>query len=386
MIAPVKAEPSGHAPPRRRAMTITIAVFVILGLAWFLIWLFYWRFYESTDDAYTNGNLVNVTSVISGVPIAYFTDDTDYVEEGQLIVLLDDTPYQIAYDAALANLSETVLQVKQLYDTVEVNRASVKSKRTQRDLAKFDYDNRHNLIDSKAVSNEDYIHSQSSFIVSELALRQAEFELKKAKDAAGNTPIEKHPMIETQKENVRHAYYQLKHTAIYAPVTGHVAQRNVQVGQAVSPSVPLLAIIPQGYMWVDANYKETQLTDMRVGQKATVTLDIYGGGVVYKGKVQGIASGTGSVFSIIPPQNATGNWIKIVQRLPVRIELEPEEMKKFPLRVGLSAYVDVDITDTTLPFLTTTAAKRIVAETGVFEISFDEVNKVINEIISNNMR
>ncbi len=381
--------PPVAAPPRSNGRSRTIVFvtifFLLCGLAWFLYWFLYLQFEEYTDDAYANGNLVTINSAISGSVVAFYADNTDLVKEGQLLVLLDKTEYQVLYEKELAALASTVLQVRQLYDTVSTKQANVQNKRILQSKAKYDYDNRQGLVGSKAVSNEDFIHARDSLRTAELDLKQAEAELQVALDAAGITMIENHPTIEQQSANVRIAYYNLRHCAIYAPTTGYVAQRVVDVGQWVTPTTPLMAVIPIDYMWVDANFKETQLSKMRIGQPAKVWFDIYGSSVEYQGKVLGIASGTGSVFSIIPPQNATGNWIKIVQRLPVRISLDPDTAKKYPPRLGISAEVEVDITNTDLPFLAENPPTKPVATTRVFDLSFKKVDEIIDKIIKENL-
>jgi len=357
------------------------AAIVLAAIIWFLYWLFYLRFHAYTDDAYANGNMVNLNSAVSGSVISFYADDTDLVLEGQLLVKLDPTKYQVAFDKEMATLAERVLEVKQLYGTVEVRRAELESKRVALERAQYDFDNRSRLVTTQAISNEDFTHSKDDFLFAQAQHKQAEENLKVAQDAAGNTPWDEHPLLIEQKESVKTAYYNLKHCSIYAPTTGYVAQRAVEVGQWAEPSTNLLAIIPTNYVWVDANFKETQLTWMRIGQPATVWLDIYGSRVQYPGKVLGIASGTGSVFSIIPPQNATGNWIKIVQRLPVRISLDPEVVKKYPTRLGLSAEVDVDITNTDLPMLVPKATPKVVGRTNVFDISMETVDAQIDAVI-----
>ncbi len=370
----------------RSKALIWFTLFLLLaGIGWFCYWFFFLQYHEYTDDAYISGNLIPINSAINGSVIAFYADDTDLVKEGQLLVLLDPTDYKIIYENELATLAQVVLQVRQLYDTVLVDQAAVESKKATVANLLYDYENRLQLVGSLAVSNQDFVHAKNNLLVAQLDLQQAENQLKVAQAAAGNTPPERHPLIEQQKSRVRSAYYNLQHTEIIAPATGYVAQRNVNVGQWVTPNTNLMAIIPTNYMWVDANYKETQLTYMRVGQPASVWLDIYGDDVEYKGKVLGIASGTGSVFSIIPPQNATGNWIKIVQRLPVRIGLDAETLQKFPGRLGLSAETYVDITNQDLPMLTTVPNTKSIGTTNVFDIDMQKVNEVIDKVISENM-
>lgn len=358
---------------------------IILGIACFFYWYLYLRLYQSTGDAYASGNYVVVNSAIEGSVIAYFADDTDLVKEGQLLVLLDSTKLQIIYEKELATLASTVLQVRQLYDAVKINTAIEENRKALLERTRYDFQNRFNLIDSGAISDEDLVHAKNDLLVAEFNFKQAEYQLQSAQAAAGNTEIEKHPLIEQQKSNVRTAYYNLRHGSIYAPFTGYVAKRSVEVGQWISPRTALMAIIPTEYVWVDANFKETQLANMRIGQPASVWLDIYGSKVVYKGKVVGIASGTGSIFSLIPPQNATGNWIKIVQRLPVRISLDPKVVEKYPLRLGLSATVDVDITNQDLPLLANIPSEKAIAQTKVFDIQMEETNQLIAAIVQENL-
>jgi membrane fusion protein, multidrug efflux system len=364
---------------------ITAAI-LLAGLIWLLVWIFYLQYYEFTDDAFANGNLTNINAAVSGNVVSFNVQDTDWVKEGELIVSLDRSYYQVAYEKELETLASIVLQVSQLYDQVIVNKVLVENKKTILSKSKYDYENRRQLISSKAISNEDYTHSKDDFSVAQLDLELAEAQLKSAADAAGNTSLEEHPLLEKQKSTVRLAYYNLQHCCIYAPTTGYVAKRNVGVGQWVSPTANLMTIIPSQGVWVDANFKETQLTYMRVGQPATVWFDLYGSKVQFKGKVLGIASGTGSVFSIIPPQNATGNWIKIVQRLPVRISLDPQQVEKYPIRIGISAEVDVDITNQNLPRLVNVLSKQPVVETKVFNIDFAIVDQEIENVIQNNLK
>lgn len=360
-------------------------IFLTIAALWFSYWFFYLQFHESTDDAYANGNRVFINSVVNGSVIAFYADDTDFVTEGQLLVELDKTPFLITYEKELASLSSSVLQVKQIYDTVKANLAFVESKKALVEKAQYDFDNRAQLVDSLAVSNEEFIHARDNLKVAQLELEQAKYQYEVSKDSAGTTPPNEHPILLQQKSAVRQAYYNLKHCAIYSPCSGYIAQRTVEVGQSIVREKNLMVVIPMNYVWVDANFKETQLTKMRIGQPAKVTFDLYGSSVTYEGKVLGIASGTGSVFSLIPPQNATGNWIKIVQRLPVRISLDRKTLEKFPLRLGISAEVDVDVTDQKLPILATIPPKKAVSQTDIFTIDLDEIDQLMENIIQKQM-
>ena len=385
-LPPKPDEPTLPPPQRRNRMLwwFTIAL-VLAGVIWLLLYIFYLQYYESTDDAYVNGNLIQINSAISGSVIAFYADDTDLVREGQLLVELDQTDYLMRYEEALAALASTVLQVRQLYENVRANQANVESKSVALSRARYDYDNRAQLVGNEAVSKEDYIHSKDDVATAKTLFKQAEAQLAEARAAAGNTLLQNHPLLEQAKARVRETYYNLRHCSIYAPSTGYVAQRTVNVGQWVIPQTPIMAVIPKDYVWVDANFKETQLTYMRIGQPSTVWFDIYGSKVKYEGKVLGIASGSGSVFSLIPPQNATGNWIKIVQRLPVRISLDAEQLKKYPARLGISAEVSVDISNPNLPMLAIEPSIQPISTTQVFDIDLEKMNKIIEEVIQKNL-
>jgi membrane fusion protein (multidrug efflux system) len=382
-----KPAESNHIRNHARSPTLWMFTLflLIVGGAWLAYWFFYLQYHQHTDDAYANGNKVSINSAVTGTVIAFYADNTDLVEEGQLIIRLDPTDYRMKYEKELASLANTTLQVRQLYDNILVSIANRESKKALLDKAQFDYDNRKQLIQTHAVTNEDFIHSKDDLLVAQLALKQAEYQLQMSIDAVGEVTPDKHPMIEQQKGNVRTAFYDLTHCSIYAPTTGYVAQRAVNVGETVSTLRNLMAIIPIDYVWVDANFKETQLTYMRIGQPATVWFDLYGSSVKYEGKVLGIASGSGSVFSLIPPQNATGNWIKIVQRLPVRISLDPKTVKDYPTRLGISAEVDVDITNQDLPMLAPIPSTKLVDSTKVFEIDLKEVEALMDDIVLRNL-
>lgn len=385
--------PTNNPPPpplvpaksNAKALWSFTILLLIVGLAWLAYWFLYLQYHEYTDDANANGNMISINASVPGSVIAFYADDTNLVEQGQLLVELDPTDYRIRYENELAVLASVVLQVKQLYANVKANEANVESKKAVVERTSFDYENRLRLVDSQAVSNEDYVRARSEYLVAALGLDQAQQQLQMAKDAVGYSPIESHPLIEEQKAKVRAAYINLQHTSIYAPAKGYVAQRTVEVGQWATPTTRLLAVIPAEGVWVDANYKETQLKYMRIGQPATVKFDLYGSEVTFQGTVLGIASGTGSVFSLIPPQNATGNWIKIVQRLPVRVSLDPELVKEYPIRVGLSAEVTVDITDQTLPRLATSPSTNAVGKTSVFNLDLAPVDEAISEILEHNL-
>jgi len=373
---------------RSRSLWIFTFFLLAAGAGWYCYWFFYLQYHEFTDDAYANGNYININSVISGAVIAYYADNTDLVKEGQLLVELDSTNYQSIFDKELATLALVTLQVRQLYDNVKVSQALVRMRQTEMERTNFDFKNRLKLreMNPEAVAEEDYVHSEHNYHAAEYDLQQAQSQLKATLAAAGNTAPENHPLIEQQKKSVRIAYYQLQHCSIFSPQTGYVAQRNVEVGSWITPATNLMAVIPTDYVWVDANFKETELRKMRIGQPATVWFDIYGSRVMYEGKVIGIASGTGSVFSLIPPQNATGNWIKIVQRLPVRISLDQATLKNYPVRLGISAEVEVNVTNQDLPLLAPTPSTKPVSKTNVYDIQMQKLDQMMDQIVASNLK
>ncbi|BBI16973.1 HlyD family efflux transporter periplasmic adaptor subunit [Neochlamydia sp. S13] len=377
--------PSNTIKRNRKLWGFTL-ILVLASLSWGLLYVLYLQGYETTDDAYASGNMININPSITGSVIAYYVDDTDFVTEGQLLVQLDQTEYLLKYEHSLASLASTVLEVRQLYEKVKASQSTLEARKIALSKANYDYENRSHLVEMQAISKEEYTHSKADLSIAKATHQIAEAELAAAIAAVGNTSLECHPLLIEAKSQVRKSYYDLQHCRIYAPATGYVAQRTVNVGQSVRPQTPLMAIISQNDYWVEANFKETQLKFMRIGQPATINFDMYGSKIEYVGKVVGIASGSGSKFSLIPPQNATGNWIKIVQRLPVRISVEPEQMKKYPLRLGISAKVKVDISNQDLPMLASTSPGRPLAATTVFNVHLEPIDHVIDEVIQANLK
>jgi membrane fusion protein (multidrug efflux system) len=266
-------------------------------------------------------------------------------------VELDPTDKRLALDRAEADLAETVREVRQLYDNETSLQASVASRQSELDQAKRDVDREAPLAARKFIPEAEFQHTQTAYDTAVGALTEAKQQLAATAAAVGTTPPADHPRIKQAEASLRSAYIDLARTTIRAPVTGYVAKRTVQLGQEVQPGMPLLAIVPLDQIWIDANFKETSLSEVRLGQPATVHADFYGGGVTFHGRVAGLSAGTGSAFELLPPENATGNWIKIVRRVPVRIELDPAELDRNPLRTGLSTEVSIDVHDTSGPRL-----------------------------------
>jgi membrane fusion protein, multidrug efflux system len=333
--------------PKRRRSLIALGVLAILGAVGYgSYWLLSARYYESTDDAYVNDDLVQITSEVPGTVMALSVDDTQSVRRGQTLLELDPADAQVARSNAEARLAGTVRQVRTLFATAEQLRARISDREIELKRAQDDYHRRSNLLQDGAVSAEELSHSQDNIVQIRANLTEARQQLKATTVQIDGTTVATHPQVLASEAAVRDAALALRRTHISAPVAGVVARRSVQVEQRVAAGTPLMAVVPLNYVWVDANFKEVQLEDMRVGQPVEVRADIYGRSVKYHGKLVGLSAGSGSAFALLPAQNASGNWIKIVQRVPVRIALDPKELSAHPLRVGLSATVTVDVRKT----------------------------------------
>ncbi|WP_321814881.1 MULTISPECIES: EmrA/EmrK family multidrug efflux transporter periplasmic adaptor subunit [unclassified Paraburkholderia] len=367
---------------RKRMMTLLVLVIVIAAIAYGLYYFLVARFSEGTDDAYVNGNVVQITPQVTGTVIAVNADDTQTVKIGDPLVQLDPADSRIALQQAEANLGQTVRQVRGLFADDSQYEAQVAVRQADLSRAQDDLRRRMQVAQTGAVSQEEISHARDSVKSAEAALDAAQQQLAANRALTANTTIANHPNVMAAAAKVRDAYLTNARNTLPAPVTGYVAKRSVQVGQRVSPGTPLMSVVPLNAVWVDANFKEVQLKHMRIGQPVEMTADVYGSSVVYHGKVVGFSAGTGSAFSLLPAQNATGNWIKVVQRLPVRIALDPADLEKHPLRIGLSMQVDVNIKDDTGSQLGN--AQNTTYETNVFEKYGDEADAEIARIITEN--
>ncbi|WP_321923896.1 HlyD family efflux transporter periplasmic adaptor subunit [Paraburkholderia guartelaensis] len=344
--APANNDQQGTPPGRRKRLIALLgAVTLIAGAAYGAYYFTEGRFHESTDDAYVSGNLVQLTPQVTGTVVAVNTDDTQIVKQGDPVVTLDPADARIALADAEALLGQTVRRVSGLYVNNDFYAANVAQRESDLARANDDLRRRMAVADSGAVSAEDIAHARDAVQAAQAALDAARQQGAANHALTDRTSVEQHPDVLAAASKVRAAWLAYARDTLPAPVTGYVAQRQVQVGERVSPGTPLLAIVPLNGVWVDANFKEVQLKHMRIGQPVTLTADVYGSSVKYHGRIEGFSAGTGSAFATLPAQNATGNWIKIVQRLPVRIALDPRELAARPLRIGLSMTVDADTRD-----------------------------------------
>ena len=375
--------PASHGR-RKWLLGVLTLVFILGGGAYGTYWALIGRFEESTDDAYVAGNTVPLTTRVIGTVTAIRADNTQRVQEGQPLVLLDTTDARIALEQSEARLAQAVRQVQSLYQTEAQQDANVSLQRARLAQSRSDYRRDRDLIHRNFVSAQDYQHSGTQVDVDRAGLEVAEHQLAATRAAVANTELADHPQVRLAAANLRDAYVALKRTTIRVPVTGYVDKRNVQVGERVSPGTPLMAIVPLDQLWVDANFKESQLRNVRTGQPVNLTSDLYGGSVVYHGRVIGLGAGTGSAFAVLPPQNATGNWIKVVQRVPVRIGLEPGEVAAHPLRIGLSMEAVIDTHDRSGAILRADPQPRDVYVTHVYQDEDKGAGALISRIIQQN--
>jgi membrane fusion protein, multidrug efflux system len=331
---------------RNRALLILAVVALVGGLVWLTHMYLVGRFYESTDDAYISSDLVQITSEVPGTVIAVNVDDTQSVERGQVLAVLDPADAQVAISGAEAQLARAVRSVRGLFAQREQLQAQIAQRVADLTRVQQDLDRRQGLLSDGAVSGEELSHSHDAVAVARAALDAAREQLNVTDAQIQGTTIETHPQVLDAEAAVRNAALALHRTELRAPVSGVIAKRSVQVGQRVAAGSPLMALVPLDDVWVDANFKEVQLRSMRVGQPVTLHADLYGGRVDFHGRLAGLSAGSGSAFALLPAQNASGNWIKIVQRIAVRITLDPQELKAHPLRVGLSMSAHVDVHDT----------------------------------------
>ncbi|MGC4009291.1 MAG: efflux RND transporter periplasmic adaptor subunit [Pseudomonas sp.] len=384
MSTATQETPNGN-PKRKRWLLILLAVVILAGLASVAWEVLYGRWHEDTDDAYVNGNVVQITPQITGTVVSIGADDGDLVHKGQVLVKFDPSDADIALQQAEANLARTVRQVRGLFSNVDGYKADVATKKVALAKAEADFKRRQNLANDGAISQEELAHARDALDTARSSLTNSEQQLDTNRALVDDTVIASHPDVEAAAAKLRQAYLDDARAVIIAPVTGYVAKRTVQVGQRVQPGAALMAVIPLDQVWIDANFKETQLKHMRIGQPVEIRSDLYGSEVKYSGTVDSLGVGTGSAFSLLPAQNATGNWIKIVQRVPVRIRVNAEELAKNPLRIGLSMDVNVSLHDQSGPALAQQPPHEAVFSTDVYQEQLASADQLIEKLIQANL-
>ena len=385
--------------PKRKKSLLALAAVVIVGAAaWGAYEGLVGGHYESTDNAYVQGDVIQITPQVGGTVMAIYADDTDFVQAGQPLVKLDPADARIALEQAEAALAQAVRQVRTLYAnngslSAQVTLRQADVAKAQADVARAsdDLNRRAALAGNGAVSKEELNHAQaqvnaarSTLAAAEAGVIAAREQLTSNQAMTEGTSVEQHPLVLSAAGKVREAWLAQQRAALRAPVDGYVAKRTVQLGQRVAAGAPMMAIIPLNQVWVDANFKEVQLRKIRLGQPVKLTADVYGKKVEYAGTVAGLGAGTGAAFALLPAQNATGNWIKVVQRVPVRILLDPKELEAHPLQIGLSMRVDVDTHRRSDERLQRVARQAPAYETQAFNSIDAEAEQVIERIVAEN--
>lgn len=370
---------------RKSALIFLTLLFIIIGVGWVVYWYLVLRHYESTDNAYVAGNQVQIQSQVSGSVMTVNVDNTDFVTSGTVLVELDPHDAELTLDKAKTELANSVRQTRQHMVNSRQLQANIDVKRSELNRLQNDLKRREVLGSSHVIGKEELQHAREAVVSAKAALDMAIEQYNANQAIVLNTAIEKQPAVEQAATQVRNAWLTLQRTKIVSPVDGYVSRRSVQVGSQITPSTPLMAIVPSNGMWIDANFKETQLADMRIGQPAKVTTDFYGKDIVFNGTVVGLDMGTGSAFSLLPAQNASGNWIKVVQRLPVRIALDETQLEEHPLRIGLSTEVTVDTLDKNGKVLSKGMRATPAYHTAALAVDMSPADKIVTEIINNNL-
>jgi membrane fusion protein (multidrug efflux system) len=382
------AEAAMQNPPngrRRRLLLIVASVFIVIGALWAAYFVLVLSTRERTDDAYVNGNRVVISSQIPGTVIAVLADDTQLVKAGQVLVKLDPTDAATALSRSASALAQTVRQVRQQKATADQFDSAIESRRLELARAQIDLAKREPLLADYAIAAEEVRHAQENVQMAQAALNQALRQAASSRALVDGTPVEENPLVLQAKAAYRDAWVAAQRNAVVAPVSGYVAERGVQLGQHLQAGQALMSVIPLNSLWVDANFKEVQLRNLRIGQPAEVRSDLYGGSYIFHAHLQGMAAGTGAAFALLPAQNASGNWIKVVQRVPVRIQIDDADLVKMPLRVGLSATVTVDTTTRTGSVLAMDTSNKTVGDTEVYAQDLDKANKEADAIVQRNL-
>jgi len=377
-------QPAKKKGKRKGLLLLLTLLFVLIAVAYGIYWFLVLRHYEETDDAYVAGNQVQIMAQVSGSVTKVWAENTDFVKKGDVLVTLDPTDAQQAFEKAQTALASSVRQTRQLMINSKQLQANIELRKTDLAQAETDLQRRIPLGTANLIGREELQHARDAVASAQAQLDVAVQQYNANQAMILNTRLEDQPAVQQAATQVRDAWLALQRTKIVSPMTGYVSRRSVQPGAQISPTTPLMAVVPATRLWVDANFKETQLAHMRIGQPVTVISDIYGDDVEYKGKVVGLDMGTGSAFSLLPAQNATGNWIKVVQRLPVRVELDEQQLAKHPLRIGLSTLVKVNTSQRDGKMLATQVRSTPAYESNAREISLGPVNALIDGIVKAN--
>ena len=369
---------------RKKGFSIFILLLLLISIGSAAYWFFFIKDFEETEDAYVSGNQVMVSAQVAGNIAKINVDNMDRVQAGDVLLELDDTNAKLSFEQAKSNLANAVRQVSQLNYTIKQLKSAVRANEITLAQAQGNLNRRVQLVKDGAIDNESFQHAKEAVELAKANLTTSQNQLDANQALLLDGPLNEQPQIQSAVSNLKQAWLNLERTKIRSPIKGYVARRNAQVGQAVSVGGALMAVVTTDQMWLDANFKETQLTHMRIGQPVKIHFDLYGKDKTFDGKVVGIEMGTGSAFSLLPTQNATGNWIKVVQRVPVRIQLDPQQLAENPLRIGLSATVKVNVSDSQGETLRNKAPSTTLYSTNVLQYDESAVNNLIESILRDN--
>ncbi|SMF99356.1 MULTISPECIES: efflux RND transporter periplasmic adaptor subunit [Burkholderia] len=369
---------------RKKRLTVIAVAVLIAGGAWFAWDALSNGAARTTDDAYVGGRVVQITPQVSGTVTRILADNTDRVTAGAPLVEIDSADARIELSAAEAQLAQAVRAVRGMYAADARYDADVKLRRAELDKAQADLAARRAIASAGAVTGEDVRHAEVAVRAAQAALDSAQQQLVQARAQIDGSTIESHPAVQSAAQRVRAAELALARSVVLAPVSGMVAQRAVQLGKRIAPGDKLMSVVPLNHLWVDANFKEVQLKGVCPGQKATITADIYGKSVKYHGVVADIEAGTGASFALLPAQNATGNWIKVVQRVPVRVLIDPKDLAAHPLRIGMSVEAEV-IADKCDPAAAAARHPQVDDAAAIYAAQQAQAEVRVREIIAANM-
>lgn len=375
-----------QAQPRKRKVLLAVmaTIFILAGLAYGSYWLIHGRWFQETDDAYVNGHVLQITPQIGGTVLAVHAEDTDSVKAGEVLVELDRADARVALEQAESSLAQTVRETRGVFANNSTLDMQVRVRQTEVDRLRQDLVRRQAIADSGALAMEELYHARDALKTAEATLSAAKEQLAASRSQTDGLKVEEHPTVMRAAARYEEAWLAWQRAQVSAPVSGMVARRNVQVGQRVAAGTPLMTVIPLDQVWVDANFKESQLRHMKVGQEVTLHADVYGADIPFHGRIAGVGAGTGSAFALLPAQNATGNWIKVVQRIPVRIALDAKEIAAHPLRIGLSMMVEVNTREQDEAKLGTRAEVQA-ARIETADAGIEQARVKVREIIRQNL-
>ncbi|MBS1210920.1 MAG: emrA [Proteobacteria bacterium] len=382
--SPVVTDNLANQRRRKLGLTLLGTVCVLAAAAWGIYWLDIARWIENTDDAYVNGRVLQITPQVGGTVLAVRAEDTDDVKAGQVLVELDRADARVALEQAETALAQAVRETRTVFANSNTLVQQIKLRQAEAERWRQDIARRQAIAETGAVSMEEIYHARDSLKAAEAALATAQEQLVASQTQTDGIKVENHPAVQRAAARYEEAWLAWSRTSVTAPVNGQIARRNVQIGQRVAPGTPLMTVVPLDQVWVDANFKEVQLRRMQIGQAVKLHADVYGSSVEYRGRVLGLGAGTGAAFSLLPAQNATGNWIKVVQRIPVRIGLDPQELAAHPLRIGLSMQVEVDTHEGHAASISAPAAPNA-ARFETADAGIEQARARVQEIIRQNL-